>query len=143
MGSLWHHLEVFRGAFGCMRVAWGNFGATLKPLWAHFAVTLGGTWFQTTSKINLTCKIGGLEGLKIEENVEKPIGFTIIVWGPAVSGEPFSSTSRGGVWSLWDYFGITLELLGALWGDFGMSLGSLDHCGVTLVPLWCRFGALW
>ena len=66
LGTLCHHLGVLWGAFGWMGVALGNFGATLKQLWAHLAVTLGGTWFQTTSKINLTCKIGGLEGLKNE-----------------------------------------------------------------------------
>ena len=72
LGSLWHHLGVFWEDFGCMRVALGNFGVTLEALLAHFAVILGGAWFQTTSKIHLTCKIGGLEGLKTE-NVEKPL----------------------------------------------------------------------
>ena len=52
----------------------------------------------------------------------------------------FGWPARGVFWSLWDYFGITLELLGALRGHFGISLGSLDHCGVTLVPLWGHFG---
>ena len=77
-----------------MRVALGNFGATLEALWAHFAVILGGAWFQTTSKINLTCKIGGLEGLK-NENVEKSLGFTLVFEGLIAIGGRFSRTTRG------------------------------------------------
>ena len=123
---------------GQLEATWKSFRSNLGLLGAylcHFVViwgSLGVTWGSfSTSKMNLMCKVGGLDGSKIE-NVEKVLVFkafldVLLRLTGRLTGRP---------WTLWRHLQPLWGPLGAFWGDIGI---TLEHFDVTWRSFWNDF----